>query len=185
MKLAEVLKDVIPTGTFCECGCGQLAPVAKITSMARGCVKGRPLRFVYGHRTLLKPHERIHYTIDAECGCWLWSRAINNKGYGRLSINKKQVLAHRYVYETVRGPIPGGLSLDHKCSNRRCVNPDHLEPVTHKENCRRGRKTRMTPGVRQRIRELYSSGVGVRAIGREVGFYHATVSSVIRDGGAP
>ena len=46
--------------------------------------------------------------------------------------------AHRFVYEAERGPIPSGLTLDHKCRVRQCVNPAHLEPVTLAENILRG-----------------------------------------------
>lgn len=52
-------------------------------------------------------------------------------------------MAHRYVYESIRGPIPEGLVLDHLCRNTSCVNPDHLEPVTYGENFRRGAGTGM------------------------------------------
>ncbi|WP_369010576.1 HNH endonuclease signature motif containing protein, partial [Bacillus cereus] len=45
--------------------------------------------------------------------------------------------AHRYVYENLSGPIPEGMELDHLCRNPPCVNPDHLDPVTHEENMRR------------------------------------------------
>lgn len=48
------------------------------------------------------------------------------------------VYAHRHAYELLKNPIPQGKELDHLCRNRECVNPSHLEPVTHKENQRRG-----------------------------------------------
>lgn len=67
--------------------------------------------------------------------CWPWPGQINHNGYGVFS----KALAHRVVYERFVGPIPDGLELDHLCSNPPCVNPWHLEPVTHAENLRRGR----------------------------------------------
>lgn len=73
--------------------------------------------------------------------CWLWKGAVNNKGYGQFRL-EKTVLAHRVAYELVKGPIPYGMELDHLadlCASTLCVNPDHLEPVTHVENCRRGK----------------------------------------------
>jgi hypothetical protein len=67
--------------------------------------------------------------------CWPWAGQINHNGYGIFS----SILAHRLVYERFVGPVPDGLELDHLCSNPPCVNPWHLEPVTHQENLLRGR----------------------------------------------
>lgn len=66
--------------------------------------------------------------------------------YGRLS-GKKMILAHRYVYEQVFGPIPNGLVIDHLCRNGLCVNPEHLEAVTNEVNILRGMGT---PAVNSR-----------------------------------
>ena len=65
--------------------------------------------------------------------CWLWSGTTWN-GYGRLKHRGQRRLAHRLVYELLVGPIPDGLSLDHLCAIKTCVNPDHLQPVTLPEN---------------------------------------------------
>lgn len=73
-----------------------------------------------------------------DSGCWEWTAARQPSGYGVLRVLGKTVRAHRYVYESTFGPIEEGLELDHLCRNPPCVNPDHLEPVTHEENMRRG-----------------------------------------------
>lgn len=71
--------------------------------------------------------------------CWEWIGAKNNHGYGQIGIYKKPLqYAHRWSYEFHIGPIPLGMSLDHLCRNPSCVRPEHLEPVTHRENCLRG-----------------------------------------------
>jgi len=69
--------------------------------------------------------------------CWLWTAHKHRAGYGVFRFNGKTWLAHRLAYELVIGPIPDGLGLDHLCRVRKCVNPDHLEPVTQAENMRR------------------------------------------------
>ena len=74
---------------------------------------------------------------DQETGCWLWQANRNRDGYGAIKVDGKYLKAHRVAYELYRGQIPDGLHIDHLCSNRRCVNPYHLEPVTMKENRRR------------------------------------------------
>lgn len=74
-----------------------------------------------------------------EDDCWLWT-ARTVDGYGTFwmgyAIGHKK--AHRLAYELLVGEIPVGLELDHLCRVRNCVNPAHLEPVTHRENARRG-----------------------------------------------
>lgn len=71
-------------------------------------------------------------------GCWVWT-AATVKGYGRFALaGMPGALAHRVSYTITRGPIPDGLTLDHLCRNRACVNPDHLEPVTVQVNTLRG-----------------------------------------------
>lgn len=76
------------------------------------------------------------YKVD-ERGCWIWSGAIHSTGYGQIKWNGKSTVAHRVVYELVKGEIPQGLFLDHLCSVKLCVNPDHLEPVNHRTNIQR------------------------------------------------
>ena len=73
-------------------------------------------------------------------GCWIWKGAVfNREGYGRVSLPGRPtrlVAAHRAAYEFLKGRIPEGMELHHKCRVRDCVNPDHLEPLTHEENNR-------------------------------------------------
>lgn len=72
--------------------------------------------------------------------CWNWPGKRKGPGYAMVyvrGVGAKPV--HRVIYERVKGPIPSGLILDHLCRNPRCCNPDHLEPVTQRENVMRGR----------------------------------------------
>lgn len=76
--------------------------------------------------------------IIGDNGCWLWKAYKNKDGYGRFMLNGKVMYAHRLAYMAIVGEIGKDKELDHLCKVRRCVNPSHLEPVTHRENVRRG-----------------------------------------------
>lgn len=89
-------------------------------------------------RTLEQRITGLRQTSETAGACWLWDGEMKGNGYGRVSVKGKNRLAHRAVYEHLRGPIPDGLVLDHLCRNRACVNPDHLEPVTNAINIMRG-----------------------------------------------
>lgn len=85
---------------------------------------------------------RFFAKVELADDCWVWVGARNDRGYGEFSIRSRRIKAHRWSYEYLRAEIPEGLSLDHLCRNRACVNPWHLEPVTRSVNLRRGNTTR-------------------------------------------
>lgn len=82
--------------------------------------------------------QRILRGSEVRDGCWRWTGTIHELGYGRMSVGNRLRYAHVVSYELFVGTVPEGMELDHKCRNRDCVNPAHLEPVTHQENIRRG-----------------------------------------------
>lgn len=107
--------------------------------------------------------------------CWEWKASRNQDGYGRFlldtsRVTPKSVNSHRVAYVLAVGPIPTGLTLDHLCRNRGCVNPAHLEPVTLGENVLRGngipaRRARQTHCLRGHLLagdNLYPSPRGHR-----------------------
>jgi hypothetical protein len=73
-----------------------------------------------------------------ETGCLLWTGAHNTGGYGVVWVDGRAQLVHRVVYNLLAGPVPEGLQLDHLCRVRHCASVAHLEPVTNRENGRRG-----------------------------------------------
>lgn len=108
---------------------------------------------------------RFWAKVDKTETCWNWCAAIIRNGYGSYLIaGNKTVLAHRFSYELSIGPIPDGMEIDHRCHNRRCVNPDHLRTVSHKQNAENHQG-----GARS------DSGSGIRGVHRSGNRWRATV----------
>lgn len=75
-----------------------------------------------------------------ENGCWEWTASRTPGGYGITwdPLRKRTCVVHRYIYGLLRSVVPEGMYCDHLCRVRHCVNPDHIEIVTHRENTMRG-----------------------------------------------
>jgi hypothetical protein len=113
----------------------------------------------FAPKTLADALQRLATEVveDPETGCLVWQGSKTAQGYGDLRFDHKHKLAHRLAYENAKGPIPEGLYIDHLCRRRDCINPDHLEPVTHAENLKRARKDRCFRGHRRSGDNLYIS----------------------------
>jgi hypothetical protein len=107
---------------------------------------------------------------EPNSGCWLWTGTMLWTGYGQVMINKKGKLAHRVAYELFVGAIPQGLTIDHLCRTRICVNPEHLQAVSQRVNTLRGigpsavnaRKTHCPRGHELSSDNLYVNPQGKR-----------------------
>lgn len=111
-----------------------LSHSATLARLAKAGIRRRPQR-----RYVRDLRQRVLAAITATpTGCWQWTGTVTDQGYGTIWVNGKNRKAHRVTYEMFVGPIPDGLTLDHLCRNRPCVNPEHLEPVTQLINNLRG-----------------------------------------------
>jgi len=116
------------------------------------------------------------YEVDQK-GCWVWLGAKTH-GYGTIGVKRKTRYAHIYFYEQSGGCLPDGYELDHLCRNTLCVNPDHMEAVTHAENNRRGRSTKLTKHQVEEIRSLVKSGLNQGDIAKRFGIHNSHVSRI-------
>lgn len=101
------------------------------------------------------PIERFLALVDVVPGaCWPWKGSKSKDGYGQFTLSGRRgekrirIAPYRFIWEHFNGPMPEGLEPDHTCNNRKCCNPEHIEPVTHSENqIRSYRRGRKRPGV--------------------------------------
>jgi hypothetical protein len=117
-----------------------------------------------------------------ETPCWRDRRPLAKTGYGRQITlpDGRQVQPHRAYYEHFVGLIPAGLELDHLCKNLWCVNPGHLEPVTHTENIRRAAGTKLNRETVMELHRLRAHGLSYRQISDRTGVHWRTAASALQ-----
>ena len=154
-----------------------------------GCDRSfQSLRGLFGHigRCSVTDREVALFFVDwsavaAGCSCWHWTGAMVNNGYGRINRRGKHFSAHRFAYEALRGEIPHGMILRHRCDVPSCVNPDHLEIGSFKENTQDAvRRGRFSCGERHWMSALTEDDVREIRRQRREGSLHLTNFAQIR-----
>lgn len=160
---------------FCACGCGLRPTVSPSTHRAHGRMYA--VRFLVGHNARI---QNPGHRIDTETGCWVWLGYVSKRtGYsGMMQHNGRPEIAHRAYYKKYRAEIPDGYELDHICRNRRCVNPDHLEPVPSVKNVRRQPVVKLTEALADRARQMVRDGATRKDVAAQLGVSRSLVSMI-------
>lgn len=179
-KVGPMSSDRVEPG-YCQCGCGERVGFWERTHASLDRTKGEPKRFAKGHRKPRPWLDRMVEKLDLTGSpdqCWGWTASLNAYGYAQFQRGKTMVRVHRVLYEELVGPVGDNLDLDHLCRNRACVNPAHLEPVSHGENCRRGAKARLDWDKVAEIRRRRKAKEPAKRIAADFGIHPGTVVNI-------
>jgi hypothetical protein len=148
---------------------------------------GRTKKWRKGRTSSVGDPEKFWAKVNRNAAnCWEWLGGTNSKGYGFLHWQGKSVAAHRLAYELTNGTIPAGMEIDHRCRNRRCCNPDHLQPLTRRRNMEKAGvipatdgSARDTQALEQEVKELIDTPVlATIASSESVVSHHVNDSSI-------
>jgi hypothetical protein len=127
-----------------------------------------------------------NWTLQDGTGCWIWRRAKNKRGYGKLVVCGKLISAHRFSYERANGAITSGEHVLHRCDNPSCVNPGHLFLGDHADNMvdmtSKGRsgKAKHSPADVANARRLYDEGHTRSEVSRITGISYTNLCYILR-----
>lgn len=150
----------------------------KDIAVAFGCSKTHVSKIKSGHHNTDPDPDYQEEDRGYATPCWIWQRCYYGK-YGALNRDGMHS-AHRWYYVRAKGPIPEGFHVDHLCRVTGCVNPDHLEAVTHKENVRRGKSTKLSMEALSEIIKRYFAGESAAALGKEFDYSPNAILLVAR-----
>lgn len=173
---------------YCQCGCEEWIGFWEETDRPKGKVRGEPKRYVPGHNdkgrtpAVFRILDKINLSGSPH-DCWEWTGYRTPLGYGGFKGSHANMTspAHRVVYELLHGKVSSAYDLDHLCRNPSCVNPAHLEPVSHSENVRRGASTPLTWDDVTRIRAERRKGRTYQSIADDYGIDQSTVGLIVHE----
>jgi hypothetical protein len=110
------------------------------------------------------PLERLEQRVSFDDdGCWRWTGHVQTRGYGQMQVNHRMIVVHKLAWTLFRDEVPEGMDVHHRCEEKRCVNPDHLELVEHtKHKAAHHRKTHCKRGHAFTAENSYVSGTGAK-----------------------
>lgn len=167
---------------------GPRAVAKKATARKRKKSVGRRSAAVLRKKKpLLRGEELFWSKITRGNGCWTWKGSPSRSGYGQHWFRGKLWYSHRLAWTLTHGPIPHGMFVLHRCDNRLCARPEHLELGTHEKNTAdavaRGRfkgNRKLTSQQVQRIRTLAAAGIPRRMLAKKFGVQHNQISRIVR-----
>jgi len=130
--------------------------------------------------------------VSTPSGCLEWRGGVDRGGYGKTRVRYRHIRLHRYAWESLRGPIPDGISVLHRCDNRRCANVEHLFLGTAGDNLRdmfqKRRHWNAGGGIAPRrltrtnieaVRALAAAGLRHTTIAKQLGLNGWTVKEIV------